>query len=111
MTPRIPPELLLQIFEEVESKADLLSIRSANMAMSSLVTATCFRTIKVADTLDRAAVFISLQRHPTLASLVERIVFTQKVERGWHGAATVQYGDHEDRMDRQPAGDLYSFIE
>jgi hypothetical protein len=108
MNQGIPPELLLQIFEQVESKTDLLSIRLMSITLSSLVTPICFRTIQIIDTPDRVMHMMSLRDSRALASLVEKIVFRQKVEEGFHGAATVQYGTHADIYDRKTAGMLSS---
>jgi hypothetical protein len=94
MSRAIPPELLLHVFGEVEGQTDLLSIRLTSRAMSSLVTPICFRNIHVSDTPDRVMDMMSLQQNQTLASLVEQIVFRQKVDGKFHDVTTVQYGTH-----------------
>jgi len=96
MSRAIPPELLLHVFDEVEGQTDLLSIRLASRAMSSLVTPIYFRNIHVSDTPDHIMNMMSLQQNQALASLVEQIAFRQKVDGEFHDVITVQYGTHND---------------
>jgi hypothetical protein len=110
MSRAIPPELLLQIFNDVEleGQTDLLSIRLANKTLSSLVTPICFRTIHVSDTLDRVTHMMSIQDNQVLASLVKQISFRQKVGNGSYEVEHVQYGTHEESFTGMPSLDAYT---